>query len=143
MDFFTKIQMLFRLSFRRKVLLLALVPVSLYSYLILRFFSEKAKFGKINKVVETANNVDRQLLKDISFAISIISKYSLWQNVCRHQAYQAKILCRFYKIPYTIFIGFKKNPEGQIEGHAWTMVNEQFVTGYCRVEDYMVQTTFS
>ncbi|GAB3521479.1 lasso peptide biosynthesis protein [Emticicia fontis] len=110
---------------------------------MLLFFKKNATFGKRDMPVIQSDTIDMQLVRDISFAIRIISKYSPWKNVCRHQAYQAKLLCNFYKIPYTIYIGFKKNANGVIEGHAWTIVNEQLITGFCRVEDYVVQSRFS
>lgn len=143
MTLFSTIQTFARLSFRRKLLLLVMLPISLYSFIMLLLFKKKAKFGEREKPLEKSDEVDMQLVSDISFAIRIMSKYTPWQNVCRHQAYQAKILCNFYKIPYTIYVGFKKNADGVIEGHAWTIVNEQFITGFCRVEEYVVHTSFS
>lgn len=144
MKFLSKIPVFFKLSLRRKVLLAVVVPLSLYSYFAFRFFRKKARFGEMNKPIPTRQDgVDMALVKDISIAIRVISKYSPWENVCRHQALQAKILCRFYKIPYMIYVGFKKNHAGIIEGHAWTMVNEEFVTGFCIVEEYSIQTIFS
>ena len=83
------------------------------------------------------------LVKDISFAINVMSKYTPWENVCRHQAYQAMLLCRFYRIPYQIFVGFKKSDEGKIEGHAWTMINGEIITGFCKVEEYTIQAIYS
>ncbi|MBA4853669.1 lasso peptide biosynthesis B2 protein [Emticicia sp. BO119] len=143
MKVFSKIQVFVRLSFRRKLLLSVLFLLSLYSYIMLLFFKKKAKFGERNKPVVKSGSVDMELVKDISFAIRIVSKYSPWQNVCRHQAFQAKMLCDFNKIPYTIYIGVKKNEDGVLEGHAWTIVNEQFMTGFCKVEEYVIQTSFS
>lgn len=131
------------MSLRRKWLLLVTVPLSLYSFVLFRFFQSNARFGERNKTVDTPENIDMQLVKDISVVIKVIAKYSPWTNVCRHQAYQAMILCRFYGIPYKIYVGFKKNEAGAIEGHAWTMVNGQFVTGFCAVEEYVIHTTFA
>lgn len=144
MKYLKKISVFFKLSLRRKFLLAAVVPLSLYSYLVFRFSKKNARFGEMNKTLRTRHDgIDMSLVKDISLAIRVMSKYSPWQNVCRHQALQAKIFCKYYKIPYTIYVGFKKNQDGVIEGHAWTMVNEEFVTGFCIVDEYAVQTIFS
>jgi len=143
MTLLNKIGAFFRMSLRRKMLLLVTIPLSFYSFVLFRFFQSNAKFGERDKAVDSKDDIDMQLVKDISVAIKVIAKYSPWSNVCRHQAYQAKILCRFYGIPYKIYVGFKKNEAGAIEGHAWTMVNGQFVTGFCVVEDYLVHTTFA
>ncbi len=138
-----KILAFYHLSFRRKFFLFLLVPLSLYSNIMLKFFKEKAKFGKIGLKNVDNRPVNMYLIKDISFAIKIISKYTPWKNVCRHQAYQAMLFCRFYQIPYQIFVGFKKSNEGKIEGHAWTIVGNQIITGFCKPEEYVVQNIFS
>ncbi|WP_259014105.1 lasso peptide biosynthesis B2 protein [Emticicia fluvialis] len=143
MRFLKKIRAFFRWSLRRKLLLAFTVPLALYSFFLFRFFHSNARFGERNKPVDVDNNVDMQLVRDISMVIKVVAKYSFWNNVCRHQAYQAKVLCRLYGIPYKIYVGFKKNEAGTIEGHAWTTVNGQFVTGFCVVEDYVVHSTFA
>lgn len=136
-----KFRTFYRLSFRRKFFLLLLIPLSLYSEVMLSFFKKKAKFGE--KKLADSISINMALVKDISFAISVMSKYTPWENVCRHQAYQAMLLCRFYRIPYQIFVGFKKSDEGKIEGHAWTMVNGEIITGFCKVEEYTIQAIYS
>lgn len=133
----------YHLSFRRKFFLFLLIPLSLYSNIMLRFFKKKAKFGEVGLKNIDNRPVNMDLIKDIGFAIRIISKYTPWENVCRHQAYQAMILCRLYQIPYQIFVGFKKSNEGKIEGHAWTTVNGEIITGFCKVEEYVVQAIYS
>jgi hypothetical protein len=144
MKWLRKIPVFFKLPLRRQFLLIAVVPLSLYTYIIFRFSRKIARFGEMTKAPITLHDgVDMALVKDMSVAINAVSKYTPWHNVCRHQAYQAKILCRYYRIPYTIYVGFRKNQDGIIEGHAWTMVNEKFVTGFCNVNEYTVQTVFS
>lgn len=131
------------LSIRQKLLLITVVFLSLYSYLKFLFFKHSAKFGRIDEPPKKHTSIDMNLVKDMRLAIKIISKYTPWENVCRHQAYQAMILCRLYQIPYQIFVGFKKSNEGKIEGHAWTVVNEEIITGFCKPEEYVVQSIFS
>jgi hypothetical protein len=133
----------YRLSFRRKLFLLLLIPLSLYSTFMLSFFKKNAKFGEKEKKLEVNKFVNLTVVKDISYAIRVLSKYTPWENVCRHQAYQAMLLCRFYRIPYQIFVGFKKNNEGKIEGHAWTTVNGEIITGFCKVEEYVINAIYS
>ena len=83
------------------------------------------------------------VLHDIAFAIRTVSKYVPWENKCRHQAYQAKLLLTYFKIPYHIYVGFKANHEGTIEGHAWTMANGKMVTGFCNPDEYVVLAVYS
>lgn len=89
------------------------------------------------------SKADDLLIRDIRWAILTVARYIPWKNVCRHQAYQAMMLCRFYRQPYHIYIGFKKNPEtALIDGHAWTMVEDTFITGFCNPEEYVVQSSY-
>ena len=107
----------------------------------MRYFRERARFDR--KKISPVNQADGQLISDIRWAIFKVNRYVPWENVCRHQAYQALCLCRCYKIPCKIFVGFRKNKEtGQIEGHAWTLINEEFVTGFCDPDEYTVQAVY-
>lgn len=137
-----KAAMFFSMSFRRKYLFLLTVAVSFYTFLLYRFYPQHASFGKPGNPV-LLGKTDIKLISDIRFAIKLVNKYVPWENVCRHQAHQAKILCNWYDIPYRIFVGFKKNEYGKTEGHAWTMVDEVMITGFCRPSDYMVHSVFS
>jgi Transglutaminase-like superfamily len=102
-----KITLFYHIPFRRKCLLLLTVVLSLYTWLLMRFFKKKAIFGQINGQ-NNIQNVDNALISDIRFAIRVVNKYVSYENVCRHQAYQALLLCRYFDIPYQIYVGFKK-----------------------------------
>lgn len=131
-----------RLSQRRKFLLGYTGVVAVYSWFLFSFFKKQADFStKKRQFVPDAKKVsDSQmaLANDIRWAILVVSKYFFLENVCRHQALQAKILCTRYKIPYTIFIGFKRNEAGKTEGHAWTEVGILQISGRCKAEEYTV-----
>lgn len=137
-----KAGLFFSMSFRRKYLFLFTLFISFYTYLLYRFYQQKASFGKI-ACSEEHLDADKHLISDIRFAIKLVNKYVPWENVCRHQAHQAKILCNWYGIPYRIFVGFKKDASGKTEGHAWTVVDNVMITGFCRPSDYMVHSVFT
>ncbi len=114
--------------------------LSFWTCLLLKFFKKQARFNCKQGVFKEA---DEDLLKDISWAIWVVNKYVPWESVCRHQAYQAKVLCQYYGIPYQIFVGFRKNEEsGKIEAHAWTIAKGIIITGFCNPEEYTVQTIY-
>lgn len=138
-----KIKRFIKLSIRQKALLITVLVISLYSYFLFRFFKHSAKFGHADNGFINHKTIDKTFVEDIRFAISVMSRYIPWKNVCRHQAYQAMLLCRFYQIPYQIFVGFKKSEEGKIEGHAWTIVQGEIITGFCKVEEYTIQAIYS
>jgi len=143
MKIWQKIKRFFSLSSRQKLLIVAVGLLSLYSYLLFKFFKYLAMFGRIDRVTQSAKTIEMKLVNDIRWAIRVIGKFAPWENVCRHQAYQAMIICKFFKIPYQIFVGFKKNDNGIIEGHAWTIVNGEIITGFCKPEEYIVQAIYS
>ena len=137
-----KLKILYHLIRRRKYLLLLAFGSSLYGFLLMLFFKKYATFGE--RTAQTVqNNVPTSIVMDIRYVIFVVNKYVPWQNVCRHQAYQAKILFSLYDIPYQIFVGFKKNEDGKIDGHAWTMAGGLMITGFCNPDEYVVQSVFS
>ena len=138
-----KIKRFIKLSVRQKLLLLIVLLISFYSYSMFRFFKYLAKFGHADKEFQSHKAINMNLVKDFSFAIRVISKYTPWENVCRHQAHQAMLLCKYYAIPYQIYVGFKKNELGKIEGHAWTIVQGEIITGFCNPDDYTVQAVYA
>jgi Transglutaminase-like superfamily len=138
-----KIKRFFNLSIRQKLLIVVVGFISFYSYFLFKFFKHWATFGRVDRVNQSAKTVEMKFVNDIRLAIRVIGKFVPWENVCRHQAYQAMILCKFFKIQYQIFVGFKKNDNGIIEGHAWTIVNGEIITGFCKPEEYIVQAIYS
>lgn len=137
-----KTRLFISMSFRRKYLIFFTSFISFYTFLLYRFYQRKASFGSVGHTLPPGET-DKALISDIRFAIKLVNKYVPWENVCRHQAHQAKILCNFYHIPYQIFVGFKKNESGKTEGHAWSVAGGIMITGFCRPSDYMVHSVFS
>ena len=137
-----KIETFIRLSPAKKILLAQTFGLSFYTYILYLFFNKQAGFGcKTN----TSNSPLTPYKKatDISFAIRTIDKYVPWKNRCRHQAYQAMLLCNFYKIPCLIFVGFKKEDvTNEIQAHAWTTAGGQIITGFCNPDEYTIQNVY-
>ncbi|MCH5715065.1 lasso peptide biosynthesis B2 protein [Niabella hibiscisoli] len=94
-------------------------------------------------MITTDHQLPDKKANDIGWAIQVVAKYISWKNVCRHQAYQAKLLCNFYKIPCLIFIGFKKDPnKKEIEAHAWAVAGGKIITGFCNPNEYIIQSVY-
>ena len=135
-----KISTFARLSHRRKGLFMFAFLLSFYSFVRLRFFRKHARFKNGPAGV---NQVNTTIAGDIRWAISTVSNYVFWENVCRHQAFQAWWLCRYYHQPCRVYIGFRKDQlTGITEGHAWTMLGNEMITGFCRPEDFVVMNVF-
>jgi len=136
-----KIKTFSTLSRARKKMIVQAFGLSIYTSLLFTFFKSKAGFGQKITAQEINSVGDYSMADDIAFAISIVSKYTPWKNVCRHQAYQARQLCNYYKIPCLIFIGFKKE-NNEIQAHAWTTVGSKIITGFCNPDEYIVQSIY-
>ncbi len=130
---------------RRKLMAMQGFVYATYTYLLFTFFNKHARFGtKVNKIAVSENGTKDSKITDIAWAIKLVEKNIPWKNVCRHQAYQAKLLCNYYQIPYFIFIGFKKDIEkNEIQAHAWTIAGGKMITGLCNPEEYIVQSIYS
>jgi hypothetical protein len=136
-----KIKSFIVLSPSRKILIAQTLGLSFYTYLLFTFFKKHARFGQ--KAQAAIKQFPNKKTDDIAWAIQAVSRYIAWKNVCRHQAYQAKTLCNWYKIPCLIFIGFKKNEiTNSIEAHAWTIAGDKMITGLCDPKEYTVQSVY-
>ena len=137
-----KLRSFYRLPFRRKYLLAGTWWLAAYSFVLLTYFTRHALFG--TRTTTPPPNVPADpLIADIRYAINRVARLVPWDNKCRHQAYQARLLCRFYGLPYQISVGFRKNEAGVIEAHAWTTVGQHMITGFCNPQDYVVQAVYA
>ena len=138
-----KIKTFIRLSSARKMVVLQTIGLSFYTFLLFTFFNRYARFGKNVKAADNNNQLPDKKAGDIAWAIQAVDKYTPWKNVCRHQAYQAKLLCNYYKIPCLIFIGFKKDKmKNEIQAHAWTIAGGKIITGNCNPEEYVIHSIY-
>jgi len=145
-----KIRLILELPAWGKLIFLETLWYSLYAAFLL---NGQKDYRKVNAVLQKSlPGKERDMLHDaqqelqivrmVSSAVQTIAKHTPWRNVCYHQAIQAKLLLHKRGIPCVIRIGFKKNDQGKIEGHAWTKAGDRIITGFCREEDYSVLKSF-
>ncbi|GAB3413722.1 lasso peptide biosynthesis B2 protein [Niabella aquatica] len=151
-----KIKTFIRLQPQLKIMILQAIALSIYTGFLFAFLNRYVKFGKKTDLPSYSSfpkesfrikgrkaETPERKANNIAKAIQIVNKYIPWKNVCRHQAYQAKLLCNFYRIPCLIFIGFKKdNEKNEIQAHAWTIAGGKMITGFCDPEEYVVQSIY-
>ncbi|MGN7784851.1 lasso peptide biosynthesis B2 protein [Niabella sp. 22666] len=138
-----KIKSFLRLGPSRKIIVIQALWISIYTYFLFSFCNRRARFGEKTVPAASLHQLPHKKVNDIGWAIQAVAKYISWKNVCRHQAYQAKLLCDFYKIPCLIFVGFKKEPnKNEIEAHAWTVAGGKIITGFCNPNEYIVQSVY-
>ncbi|NBX12082.1 MAG: lasso peptide biosynthesis B2 protein, partial [Chitinophagaceae bacterium] len=64
----------------------------------------------------------REKLIRVKTAVARCNRYAPWNTECLTQALTAKQMLRRRKLNSLLFIGFKKDAEGEIGGHAWLKV---------------------
>ncbi|MCD0486929.1 lasso peptide biosynthesis B2 protein [Pedobacter sp. MC2016-14] len=134
----------FKLGWRLQLLLLFNFCLAIYSWLLFKFFNSRARF-KSRPNRGQVKGLGREGLitaKEIRWSIAAINKTVFWNNVCRHQALQAVILCRYFNIPYQISIGIKKGANFELEAHVWTIAAGKMITGDCEPAQYKVLQQF-
>ena len=138
-----KIALFLRIKRERKVLLIFGFFLSIYAYFLFKYNKKKARFGRKNKSVYPTSIAATAAIYDIRFVVRVLTKYIPWEFMCRHQAWLVGFLLFKHQIPFTVFVGFKKNPNGVIEGHAWTIAQDVMVSGFCNPSEYTIQATYS
>jgi len=110
--------------------------------IILPFKQYSKKLGERSKIAKTENNINSQLVSELTHAIKRAVKYSLWRNKCLEQAITAKKMLKKRNIKSTIFFGVRK-PGDNLEAHAWLKVGDTFVVGERNHETFTVVAFYS
>lgn len=91
----------------------------------------------------TANAADIPRIKSVSWAISIMSRHTLWESKCLAQAITAKYMLRRRSIKTTLYLGVATNQKQEIVAHAWLRSGEKIVTGARGKENFVIISSFA
>ncbi|MCY9026858.1 lasso peptide biosynthesis B2 protein [Priestia megaterium] len=98
------------------------------------------------KSVETltyTNEEKRSKLNEISKAIEIMSRHTLWESKCLVQAMAAMNMLKRRQIESTLYMGMAKDEQGALIAHAWLRSGSFYVTGSEGMERFTVVGTFA
>jgi len=70
-----------------------------------------------------------EIIKVIRAKVNPICDRTPWESKCFVRALTARKLLQHYKIPSTLFLGVAKDPEGNLQAHAWIMAGGIITTG--------------
>ncbi len=85
----------------------------------------------------------REKLMRVKTAVARCNRYAPWNTECLTQALTAKQMLNRRKVDSLLIIGFRKDAEGEIGGHAWLKVGPYFITGYRPyLDEYVVNGQF-
>ncbi len=78
----------------------------------------------------------------IGQVVELAARYAPWRALCHEQAIVARVWLGGYKIPYALYYGVGKEPDGTLRAHAWVSAGPVCVTGGDSWGDYTVVATF-
>lgn len=101
------------------------------SRLFILFFPFK-KIASILGVlsVETDHDdISSGLSSQIEKAIHRATRYTIHFSKCYDQAIAGKLMCKWRRLPSTIYFGLSKSAKGDLLAHAWLRVGHRILTG--------------
>lgn len=108
-------------------------------------FSKVASFlGEHMK--ETTLIIDesnRKILLNVSQAVNIMSKYTIWESMCLVKAIAAMKMLERRQIESTMYLGTAKDESGKLIAHAWLRSGPFYITGAEVMDQFVVVSKFA
>ncbi|HDR7848242.1 TPA: lasso peptide biosynthesis B2 protein [Bacillus toyonensis] len=82
-------------------------------------------------------------LKEVSEAISIMSRYTFWESQCLVKAIAGMKMLQKRDIESTLYLGTAKDNSGALIAHAWLRSGSFYVTGSEGMEKFTVVGSFA
>ncbi|VEF49083.1 Uncharacterised protein [Bacillus freudenreichii] len=95
---------------------------------------------------ETTNELkeaNTALVKNVSHAIHIMSKYTLWESQCLVKAIAGMKMLEKRGIESTLYLGTARNETGEMIAHAWLRSGPFYLTGAEGMENFTTVSTFA
>ncbi|EGI2115026.1 lasso peptide biosynthesis B2 protein [Listeria monocytogenes] len=147
MTFIKKVRNFLRLEMNQKLLLL-----EAFYYLGYGRIFKSLPFSKVAPTLgehmkETSFSSDTYnnnvILKNISNALYMMSKYTFWESQCLVKAVAGMKMLERRRIESTLYLGTAKDEDGKLIAHAWLRSGSIFVTGSEGMERFTVVSKFS
>lgn len=145
MNVFHKIRIF--LTYKRDMKLLVLEAFFFLAYG--RMF-KSLPFSKMSKTLgdqmdETTyeQHTNHVILKNISNAIHIMSRYTFWESQCLVKAIAGMKMLERRNIESTLYFGTAKDNQGQLIAHAWLRSGPYYLTGAEEMERFIVVGKFA
>ncbi|WP_368659560.1 lasso peptide biosynthesis B2 protein [Metabacillus halosaccharovorans] len=90
-----------------------------------------------------SSTVDQKVLANISQAIHIMSRYTIWESQCLVKAIAAMKMLEKRKIESTLYLGTARDESGQLIAHAWLRSGPYYITGFEEMAKFTVVGKFA
>jgi hypothetical protein len=97
-------------------------------------------------MVETSFKMEessKKILKNISDAVTIMSRNTTWESMCLVQAIAAMKMLERRNIESTIYFGTSKDKTGKLIAHAWLRSGPFYITGADGMNQFVVVSKFA
>ncbi|MET1179929.1 lasso peptide biosynthesis B2 protein [Peribacillus simplex] len=146
MNIVKKAQTFLKLNFKTKLLYIeAFLHLGRARYLKSISFSKVAPtLGELMK--ESSFELiaaDKETLANVSRAINIMSRYTIWESQCLVKAMAAMKMLEKRKIDSTLYLGTAKDENGGLIAHAWLRSGPFYITGAEVMDRFTVVSKFS
>lgn len=115
--------LLYPLSGMVRAMILA-VPFARYA----RLLGERRGNDQLLMLVEPRAE---QMAWRIGRIIEQVARFTPWESKCLVQAILARLMCRYYRLPYVLHLGVTRNQEQghPLKAHAWVSVGRWVIVG--------------
>lgn len=137
----------YRLNLHHKFLLLeALVCLGIFEIIIstVKFKRIASRLGKhMHESCEASNALEMRVIKDVSWAVTTMSRHNFWESKCLVQAITAKCMLRRRNINSTLYLGVARDERQTMIAHAWLRSGKTIVTGAKVKEAFVSLSSFA
>lgn len=141
-----KVKLFFSLDFTSRLLLLEAFALLGWARILKnKSFSKVApSLGKhMQETSFSYIETNIRIIKHISQAIDIMSRYTFWESQCLVRAIAAMKMLERRKIESTLYLGTAKDETGKMIAHAWLRSGPFYITGSEGMERFIVVGKFA
>ncbi|NOU97348.1 lasso peptide biosynthesis B2 protein [Paenibacillus sp. LMG 31456] len=141
-----KLRKFFSLDWRTMLLFFeAFIYLGWARYLVYQPFHKIApSLGThLEETSQDKNDKNRKALKNVHYAIHIMSNHTFWDSKCLVKALAGMSMLQRRGIESTLYLGTAKEDSGKMIAHAWLRSGPFIVTGVEGMERFTVVGTFA
>ena len=86
---------------------------------------------------------NKEILKNVSEAIHIMSKYTFWESQCLVQAIAGMKMLQRRNVASTLYLGTARDEGGKLVAHAWLRSGPYYISGWEGMERFSVVAKFA
>lgn len=140
----------FRLPLRQKLWFVVLFPLSgLVRAMVLavpfpRYARVLGARRGNEQLLVLAEPQSEQLAWRIGRIIEQVARFTPWESKCLVQAILARLMCRYYRLPYVLHLGVTRNQAqgSPLKAHAWLSVGRWVIVGREGHQAFTIVSTY-